>query len=280
MNSLILNDITRTELRAYLDHPVHALMLTGPAGVGLGTIAKSLARQIAGSDIVLLEPALHKQQKTAIISAEDVKDLSELTRDKLDHKLMIVIDGADQAASGVFERLLKLIEEPVPGVGYIFTAHNLAAIPKTIMSRSAVIRVRVPSAEQCQTLYEGLDQRKATQIKYLAECLPAAIMRLKNDDEYLAKRGESVEKAKNFLMSKAAKRLEVVADLDRGQALLLTEDLKKLVIMLSKQARAKEAIAIRLQNLEACTNRLKANCNVRAQLLDLALNFDAAPHMV
>lgn len=280
MNSLILNDITRTELRAYLDHPVHALMLTGPVGVGLGTIAKSLARQIAGSDIVLLEPALHKQQKTAIISAEDVKDLLELTRDKLDHKLMIVIDGADQAASGVFERLLKLIEEPVPGVGYIFTAHNLAAIPKTIMSRSAVIRVRVPSAEQCQTLYEGLDQRKATQIKFLAEFLPAAIMRLKNDDEYLAKRGESVEKAKNFLMSKAAKRLEVVADLDRDQALLLTEDLKKLVIMLSKQARAKEAIAIRLQNLEACTNRLKANCNVRAQLLDLALNFDAAPHMV
>ena len=123
LEQLVIADSTRRNLVAYLAHPTHALMLVGEEGCGLGAIARCLAHNLAGADIVDIHPTLHNKQKTCIINADDVADLGNYVRDRRRNLLVIIIDGADRTAPGVFERLLKLIEEPVPGVHYIFTPY-------------------------------------------------------------------------------------------------------------------------------------------------------------
>ena len=116
LDELIIAPVTRRQLEAYLSSPVHALLLVGVAGLGLGTIARALADRVAGNDVVYLTPTNHNKQKTTIINADDIAGLPTILRDKRDHRLAVVIDDADQTVPGVFERMLKLIEEPVSGV--------------------------------------------------------------------------------------------------------------------------------------------------------------------
>ena len=52
LDELIIAPVTRRQLEAYLSSPVHALLLVGAAGLGLGTIARALAGRVAGNDVI------------------------------------------------------------------------------------------------------------------------------------------------------------------------------------------------------------------------------------
>ena len=61
LDELIIAPVTRRQLEAYLSSPVHALLLVGVAGLGLGTIARALADRAAGNDVVYLTPTNHNK---------------------------------------------------------------------------------------------------------------------------------------------------------------------------------------------------------------------------
>lgn len=275
IDELILNQATERQLTEYLAQPTHALMLTGPVGVGLGTIARTLAHQLAGADMVYLTPTQHKQQKTSIINSDDIAGIIPILRDRRANNLAIVVDGADQTAAGVFERMLKLIEEPVPGVYYIFTAHSLSVIPMTILSRSSLIKIIPPEPEQCVALYQGMDAKTASQVKFVADRLPAMIERLASDAEQLAACVTNMTAAKDFLQGRVADRLALIDTVaDKESALRLCRSLTDLLLRVSERGVARKSIlAKRLQLLEATATNLAANGNVRIQLIDLAVNF-------
>lgn len=275
LGQLVLNPGTQLQLNCYLAKPTQALMLAGDSGIGLGTIARALAHQVAGASVVDIRPTLHNKQKTVIINADDVAGLGQVLRDKRLEALAIVIDGADQTAAGVFERMLKLIEEPVANVYHIFTAHNLAAIPATILSRASLIKVLPPSSAACERLLTGVDGRKAGQIKFIADRRPAAICRLLANDNDFDDRASSFEAAKRFLQAGRAVRLELVDGVtDKAKAGELCGDIAKLLITLSeRKVTDDKKIAKRLALLAATAERLNGNGNVRLQLVNLAVNF-------
>lgn len=277
LDDLVLHDDTRSKLNDYLSRPSHALMLTGPTGCGLGTIAKTLANQIAGVNTIFIEPTQHNKQKTVIINADDIAELSTVVRDRRgDSSLAVVIDGADQTSVGVFERMLKLIEEPVAGVYYIFTAHSLDNIPATIMSRSSLIKVELPTSKQCLGLYRGCDATKAAQIKFIADRRPAQIIRLlTGSDGDFEQQSTLVSLAKEFLQGSVSRRLEIVNEItEREVGVQYCNNLSKLLRVTSANKVANpHQLSIRLELIDKTATNLSATGNVKIQLTNLALNF-------
>ena len=278
IEQLILHPRTRTQLEQFLTHPTHALMLTGPMGVGLGTIARTIGHQLAGANVIYVAPTLHNKQKTTIINADDIAELGSIVRNHRDNALVVIIDGADCAVSGVFERMLKLIEEPVPRVYYIFTAHSLQNIPATIMSRSALIKVLLPTEADCAVLYSELDSTVASQVKFMANRRPALIKRLTSDDNFFVSESSSMQIAKEFMQNAVSRRMEMLDALpDKESATSLCHDLAQLVISLASAGRLKNSqkVASQLLLLSETADRLTNNGNLRLQLTNLAINFGA-----
>lgn len=278
IEQLILHPRTRTQLEQFLTHPTHALMLTGPMGVGLGTIARTIGHQLASANVIYVAPTLHNKQKTTIINADDIAELGSIVRNHRDNVLVIIIDGADCAVSGVFERMLKLIEEPVPKVYYIFTAHSLQNIPATIMSRSALIKALLPTEADCAVLYSELDSTVASQVKFMANRRPALIKRLTSDDNFFASESSSMQIAKEFMQNAVSSRMEIIDALpDKESATSLCHDLAQLVISLASAGRLKNSqkVASQLLLLSETADRLTNNGNLRLQLTNLAINFGA-----
>lgn len=277
LDDLVLHDDTKSRLNDYLARPGHALMLSGPIGCGLGTIAKALANQIAGANTIYIKPTQHNKQKTVIINADDIAELSMIVRDRRGNSsLAVVIDGANQASAGVFERMLKLIEEPVVGVHYIFTAHCLDNIPATIMSRSSLIKVELPTSGQCLELYRGCDATKAAQIRFIADRRPAQIIRLLADSEGdFERQSMLVSLAKEFLQGSVSRRLEIVNEItEREVGVQYCNNLSKLLCVTSASKVANpHQLGARLDLIDKTATNLSATGNVKIQLTNLALNF-------
>ena len=276
LDELIISPVTRRQLEAYLSSPVHALLLVGVAGLGLGTIARALADRVAGNDVVYLTPTNHNKQKTTIINADDIAGLPTILRDKRDHRLAVVIDDADQTAPGVFERMLKLIEEPVSGVYFIFTTHRISALPATILSRTGTIRVKAPAAEACRRLLDGVDAQLANQITWLAGNRPALTRRLVESGDQSQLDLVSMTRAKQFMQAQRPRRIEQIdAIADRESGLALCVAIARILTLMLAGGGSVEAatIARRLDLLSETADRLSANGNVRLQLLNLAVNF-------
>lgn len=273
LDKLIIEPTTEQALENYLAQPAHSLMLVGASGVGLGTIAQTLGHTIAGGSTIFLTPTTHKQQKTSIINADDIADLIRITRDKRDEPLAIVINDADKTAPGVFERLLKLIEEPVPNICYIITTHNLSTIPATIMSRSNVIRLKLPNESQCASLLSRLDTRKRTQIEFLAPNQPAEIRRLIDDEAYFGDMAATVRDARSLLTGNLAARLELISDVkDRNEALKLCQNIARLITLTMRRDSQNAAKWVqRLNIVNKTADSLALNANLRLELLNLAL---------
>lgn len=276
LDELIISQVTRRQLEAYLSSPVHALLLVGVAGLGLGTIARALADRVAGNDVVYLTPTNHNKQKTTIINADDIAGLPAILRDKRDHCLAIVIDDADQTAPGVFERMLKLIEEPVSGVYFIFTTHRISALPATILSRTGTIRVKAPASEACRSLLGGVDAQLANQISWLAGNRPALTRRLVESGDQSQPDLISMTRAKQFMQAQRPRRIEQIDTItDRESGLALCAAIARILTLMLAGGGSVEAatIARRLDLLSETADRLSANGNVRLQLLNLAVNF-------
>ena len=276
LDELIIAPVTRCQLQAYLSSPVHALLLVGVAGLGLGAIARALADRVAGNDVVYLTPTNHNKQKTTIINADDIAGLPTILRDKRDHRLAVVIDDADQTAPGVFERMLKLIEEPVSGVYFIFTTHRISALPATILSRTGIIRVKAPAAEACRSLLSGVDAQLANQITWLAGNRPALTRRLVESGDQSQLDLISMTRAKQFMQAQRPRRVEQIDTIiDRESGLALCAAIARILTVMLAGGGSVEAatIARRLDLLSETADRLSANGNVRLQLLNLAVNF-------
>ncbi|MDR1197220.1 MAG: AAA family ATPase [Candidatus Nomurabacteria bacterium] len=272
MKSLIINPKSRTLLYSYLKDPTHALLLTGQSGVGLGTIAKTLAKTIAGPDAVVIAPSVHPPQKTANINVDDIKTLLRISRNKRKTPLVIVIDEAEQMTNRAPEAFLKLLEEPNPNIHFILTSHSLGNLPKTVLSRVQKIEI-LPCVAETDSLLQTIrnkPEKKLTQIAFLGRGLPAEIKRLSENDDYFQGRSRSFAIAKEFLGANTYNRLKIVANLkERPEAIAFVRSLANLSQILAEKAPNPAKLAI----LSDILDGLAQNGGLKAQLTHLAVNF-------
>jgi len=126
----------------------HAYIFTGPSGCGKTTLARIMAKQLAGtgaSDLNIEE-----------IPAADhtgVDDMRRIVNSALYRAMGVsavkafIIDEAHRLSSAAFDVLLKPIEEPPEHAYWFFCSTNPGKIPKTIQTRCVKFDLK-PVAEE------------------------------------------------------------------------------------------------------------------------------------
>ena len=154
----------------------HAILLSGPRGVGKTTIARLLARALNCEKGPTPEPCGSCSFCTEIAEGRstDVQEIDAASRTSVDDVREIiesiryapapgkwriyVVDEVHMLSTAAFNALLKTLEEPPPRSLFVFATTNPEKIPYTVISRCQRHDLRrLPAAETIARLREIAD---------------------------------------------------------------------------------------------------------------------------
>jgi DNA polymerase-3 subunit delta' len=145
----------------------HALLLTGRDKKALETAASDLASKLAqGPDLF----EFHPQGKLALHTVEAMNTLKQeaILPCYLGDKKVFVLYEIDRILPQASNSLLKVFEEPPPGIYFIMTTENKEKTLPTIISRCQIFRI--PGQPQERPLSPSLEAFLKT--KRYTDCRP------------------------------------------------------------------------------------------------------------
>lgn len=269
--SLLVHPESQRLLDAVLRDEPHAVLVSGPVGTGLATIAKHYAKQSA-SQLITVLPEKNEVVDTekGTITVDSIRRLYDITRTIEPKGRIIVIDYTERMAPAAQNAFLKLLEEPSAGTRFMLLTHQPELILPTIASRTQHIDIRPITSEQSKALLDELkvtDATKRTQLLFIAEGLPAELTRLVGDSEAFEARVSLIKDARSLVTGSPYARLLIAKKYkdSREKALLLIEDALKL--LRRTIATNGDAASLRvLTRFEVIHKRLSEQGNVRLQL--------------
>ena len=241
----------------------HAVLITGPIGLGLQTLARytSDAMEAVFLPVVPQDGALN---------VETVRSLYDVTKVRSRQLRCIVLDGADTMSHQAQNALLKLLEEPTDNTCFILLAHEPDVLLPTIRSRVQRIDALPITTDQTESLLDALqctDATKRTQVRFIAEGLPALMTRLVTDEAQFDARAAIVKDARTYLQGTPYERLVIAHRYaaKREDALTLVLDAMKLLER-SIGSSNQTSVITSLQQLQTIHERLTQNGSVKLQL--------------
>lgn len=266
----LVHDSLAARLDAMRGSLPQALLLTGPRGVGLATIAAWLAADDTPS---LIEPTTTKGDADHLagnIRIDRIRELYTQLRTHSTSLRVIIIDDADRMNHAAQNAFLKLLEEPNNSVRFILTSHDEQQLLPTIRSRTQLVHVpRVEPIKTSRLITQAkLSPQTTTQLQFIASGLPAEVSRLLADSRQLDQRVTRMTDAKRFIEAPTYDRIVLAQHYagDRNAALQLVDGAIQILRQSLSRQPDRAAIA-KLDTLAAIHKSLAANGNIRLQLL-------------
>ncbi len=276
MTEPIIHPSSETTLSLLMQDLPQSLLLTGPVGVGLNTVAQHIARSIGAVTFTVLP---EKDEKVnidkGVISVDSIRRLYSQTRTIQRGKRVIVIDYAERMGHQAQNAFLKLLEEPGEGTHFVLVTHSPSRLLPTITSRTQLLELRPITSTQTENLLDSLDvtnTTKRTQLLFMAEGLPAEMTRLVADEVYFELRAGIVRDARDILQGTTYKKLLVAHKYkeNREGALILLTDAGS-ILRRSISAKPQESLVSQIDALLFAHKQIQANGNIRLCLARLVL---------
>lgn len=198
----------------------HALLLTGPLGLGKEQFAQEIAQALlcesntpeggpcgqcrscqlyaAGShpDMTIVEPLEGKKN----IAVDQVRELSSYLNLKSQYggNKVVILAPAEAMNVNSANSLLKTLEEPSEGAVLLLVTHRPAQLPATIRSRCQEIRFQIASKDAGEEWLRG--QGVAGDVALLLSLADGAPLKAKalSDDNIIQERQESFKALENM----------------------------------------------------------------------------------
>ena len=190
MSSLVVHPATSAAIEVYLAHPGHAVLLSGPAGVGKAAIAADIAMELLGMDAAKLANYPYFRHLGASsdksIAIDAIRELGSFLARKVPGggRRVVLIEAAERLTVEAQNALLKTLEEPPEGTILVLTSSNERALLPTIISRVQRLNVSRPPAAQVKAFYEkqGFEGQKIAQAALMSGGLPGVMQAILSGD--------------------------------------------------------------------------------------------------
>lgn len=195
-------------LRAAVDDPAHAWLITGPPGSGRSTLARAFAAALIaepGDEAAMAQvlagthPDLTAlRTEGVVIRIDEARRLVERAyfAPSLGRHRVIVIEDADRMVERTSNVLLKALEEPPEHTVWVLCAPSDADLLPTIRSRVRMLRLREPEVADVAALIArrtGVSADVAEASARHAQRHIGMAQRLATDDDARARRAETIE---------------------------------------------------------------------------------------
>jgi hypothetical protein len=251
-----------------------SLLLSGPDGIGLSTAARWLADDTIVEHVVPRD-AKGNLSNSGTIGVESIRNLYEQTRSRTTNRQIIIISNADRmstAASGAF---LKLLEEPGHSIHFLLTSHQPHRLLPTIRSRLQHVDLKPLAKEQTAEFIDShaiSDATKRRQIEFIAGGLPAAIVRLIQDEAYFTEQAKLISDARDFLKGNRYEKLLIVHTYrqDRSHTLRLCDAILTL-LRRALTAQPQPALIVQIERLLDVREKVAANGNAMLHMAQFVI---------
>lgn len=289
LGKLLLHKVTKAQANSFLAKPSHALLITGPAGSGKLTLAKTLAAELLGlQSIEKLENHAYFRYLARLEGKQDIpidairqiiRFLRLKTTGSKPIQRVILIENAQDMNEEAQNALLKVLEEPSDDTIFILSAPSAQNLLPTVVSRCQLLESHPLSLESAVKFFEA-SEKEIEDAWRLSQGGAGLLQALLNDKaEHPLKK--SINEAKNFLRQDEYGRLLLGEQIAKDKRRLATfvEALERLLAALHQAAvqNNKPSQQKRLLNNRRLVQRLdealEANVSPRLIMLELSLNL-------
>lgn len=274
MTNYVFNSATKLQLENRASNLPDALLISGAPGIGLTAAAHYILRSSNAIVVTVLPEKDGKVDiETGNISIDSIRRLYDLTKTIEPHGRVIIIDYAERMAAPAQNAFLKFLEEPSHGTHFILLSHQPEQLLPTILSRVQRLDMQAITHKQSSDLLDSLkvtDERKKTQILFIASGLPAELTKLSINSDYFEQRSNSIRDAREFVTGTPYNRLLLAKKYkdNRSDALIMIADAMKLIrnTIVSGGSELSIATITQLERIYSC---IESNGNIRLQLASL-----------
>ena len=268
MKHLVLHPTTSLRLQILDKTLPHALLFSGPTGVGLLTIATHLAKK--SSNILRPKNTHGDIDPNGTISIEAIRELYDHARTKTKGRRVIIIDDAERMSQGAQNAFLKLLEEPNSSTFFILTSHTPQILLATIRSRTQHFIVQPVTTDQTRQFITSLDvsdETKQAQLLFLADGLPAELHRLATNNDYFQQNAQVITDARRLITADTYNKLRLIQTYKQDRiACLKLIDSTIAILRYTLQSKPQSNLIRQIEQLLEARDRIAANQNIALQL--------------